>query len=723
MLQIIHRLTILTAILLYNVLTFSQSIPGEINYQGILKDASGNLVPNGNYEMSFRIYDSETGGTSLWLETKTINISDGVFSTQLGSINPIDIPFESAYWLGVTIGSNNELTPRIRFTSVPYSHMSMTVPDGSLTSEKISSGQVVKNINGLTDGVNLTAGSNIIITPSGNTLTISGTGGGGGTVTQVNTGSGLTGGPITSTGTISISNNGITSAMLQDNSVSSTKISDGTIVASDIGNNQVVKSINSIKDDVNLLAGSNISITPSGNNITISSTGGSGGIGGSGFSNYLPKFTGTATLGNSIIYENTGNIGIGTTTPEGLLHITRYGDKQLILGHNNQPTREWIFDVDATSKMKLMNENLGTPVTAMTFNSNNGFVGIGDVPLPGSKLDILGGNWDLTSTEGDFRIGNDFYRIKMGISLGGGGIGDAYIGSVGGTNRLFLGAGTTSNNLKTLTLNNNNVGIRMINPLYPLHVESDQLTSAFFTSNSTNAVPRVIQSVYAGTSALDAVAIYGKSVPVNGYGVGAILEGGFYGLVAYATGTSGLTSYAIYGNSSGASTNWAGYFSGNVNVTGSLSKGAGSFKIDHPLDPENKYLYHSFVESPDMKNIYDGTSTTDINGYATVSLPKWFETLNQDFRYQLTVIGEFAQAIIAQEIKDNQFVIRTDKPNVKVSWQVTGIRHDNYANKNRIPVEEYKKGNDIGKYLYPDAYGLPENMGIDYKHKILSTER
>ncbi len=73
-----------------------------------------------------------------------------------------------------------------------------------------------------------------------------------------------------------------------------------------------------------------------------------------------------------------------------------------------------------------------------------------------------------------------------------------------------------------------------------------------------------------------------------------------------------------------------------------------------------------------------------------LQLPNWFEALNQDFRYQLTVIGDFAQAIVAQKIQNNQFVIRTDKPNIEVSWQVTGIRHDKFAEKNRIPVEENK---------------------------------
>ena len=137
--------------------------------------------------------------------------------------------------------------------------------------------------------------------------------------------------------------------------------------------------------------------------------------------------------------------------------------------------------------------------------------------------------------------------------------------------------------------------------------------------------------------------------------------------------------------------------------TGNLSKGGGSFKIDHPLDPENKYLYHSFVESPDMKNIYDGNVTTDANGEVTVQLPDWFEALNRDFRYQLTVIGTFAQAIVAEKIKGNRFVIKTSALKVEVSWQVTGIRQDAFANKHRIQVEEAKPERERGYYLHPGS--------------------
>ena len=112
---------------------------------------------------------------------------------------------------------------------------------------------------------------------------------------------------------------------------------------------------------------------------------------------------------------------------------------------------------------------------------------------------------------------------------------------------------------------------------------------------------------------------------------------------------------------------------GDLNVSGTLSKGAGSFRIDDPLDPKNKYLQHSFVESPDMMDIYNGVATFDESGKAHVELPNYFEALNRDFRYQLTPIGAFAPLYIEKEIKDNHFTIAGGENRMRVSWQVTGI--------------------------------------------------
>jgi hypothetical protein len=172
----------------------------------------------------------------------------------------------------------------------------------------------------------------------------------------------------------------------------------------------------------------------------------------------------------------------------------------------------------------------------------------------------------------------------------------------------------------------------------------------------------------------------------------------------------------VYGQASGGSSSYAGIFSGSVDVSGTLSKGAGSFKIDHPLDPANKYLYHSFVESPDMKNVYDGVAVLDGSGEAWVALPDWFEALNRDFRYQLTALDAPGPNLhVADRISGNRFRIAGGEPGASVSWQVTGIRHDPYAEAHRIPVEEAKTGRERGRYRHPEVHGAPASAGVLYE--------
>ena len=196
----------------------------------------------------------------------------------------------------------------------------------------------------------------------------------------------------------------------------------------------------------------------------------------------------------------------------------------------------------------------------------------------------------------------------------------------------------------------------------------------------------------------------GVGVSASNSSTGGVVESGAatYLINAYV-GTTGKFNVDYSGD---------GYFAGNLDVKGKLTKGSGSFKIDDPLDPANKYLSHSFVESPDMMNVYNGNITTDKHGLATVVLPNYFEALNRDFRYQLTVIGQFAQAIVAKKISNNRFEIRTSKPSVEVSWQVTGIRHDAYANANRIPTEEEKPPQEQGRYLHPELFGASSDQAI-----------
>jgi hypothetical protein len=141
-------------------------------------------------------------------------------------------------------------------------------------------------------------------------------------------------------------------------------------------------------------------------------------------------------------------------------------------------------------------------------------------------------------------------------------------------------------------------------------------------------------------------------------------------------------------------------------VPGALEAGENNSRIDHPLDPANKYLVHSSVQSSEMMNIYTGNIVTDELGLATVKLPDWFEAENSDFRYQLTVLDErFAQAVISKKIQNGQFTIHTNASNVEVSWQITAIRQDSYAKAHPLVVEQLKPASERNFYLHPELYG------------------
>jgi hypothetical protein len=248
-----------------------------------------------------------------------------------------------------------------------------------------------------------------------------------------------------------------------------------------------------------------------------------------------------------------------------------------------------------------------------------------------------------------------------------------------------------------------------------VQTQTTSQTSIYGQSTSGYGVVGVSSSSVGlyGSSTED-VAIYGTSTKGAGVFGSSDYGDGTYG---YSQQASGVVAFSVNGLGLLASSvnNYAGYFSGKVRVTGLLEKPAGSFKIDHPLDPENRYLYHSFVESPDMKNIYDGVATLDANGDASVELPAWFEALNYDFRYQLTCHGGFAPVYIAEEIAGNRFRIAGGRQGMQVSWQVTGVRHDAYAQAHRIPVEQDKAEQDRGSYMYPTEHGQPATKLEQYQ--------
>ncbi|HMH89730.1 MAG TPA: hypothetical protein VK586_01465 [Streptosporangiaceae bacterium] len=206
--------------------------------------------------------------------------------------------------------------------------------------------------------------------------------------------------------------------------------------------------------------------------------------------------------------------------------------------------------------------------------------------------------------------------------------------------------------------------------------------------------------------------VQGPGTAITGRAGGAVSTIGVHGI-----GYIGLQGEGQFGMvATGAVL--AGSFNGRVQVTadltvgGSIRKGGGGFRIDHPADPAGKYLSHSFVESPDMLNVYAGTAVTGDDGTVTVALPDFFEALNREHRFQLTPVGELALATVDGPVQENSFAIRTDRPGVTVCWQVTGVRQDKWAQAHRIPVEEDKPDGERDRFLHPDLHGQPADRGV-----------
>ncbi len=414
---------------------------------------------------------------------------------------------------------------------------------------------------------------------------------------------------------------------------------------------------------------------------------------GSGTPGQLVKWTSSTLVGDAVISEDgSGRIGIGTTAPTSKLTVQ--GMIETTLGGYKFP--------DGTVQTTAFNPG-------QFVRSLNGLQG--NVTLAG------GANVTITPNGNTLTIAttNVLTGVAHDATLKGDGTAATPLGL-----RLPLALRGSTNNgaalLDVETTGETSTGI--------LGRGGDSTGKGgtglvSLGGNSTQSAGGDAVRVIAGDGVNGGVAFFGQGGNALKSGLGgdgAFVEGG----IGMGTGNKGGVGLSVlHGRGiNGATDGLAGEFFGDVLITGNLSKGGGSFKIDHPLDPENKYLYHSFVESPDMMNIYNGNVTTDANGEATVALPDWFEALNQDFRYQLTVIGTFAQAIVAQKVKGNSFVVKTNAPNVEVSWQVTGIRHDAYANKHRIQVEEQKPEDERGLYLHPDAFSQPEDKGVQFFHRV-----
>ena len=250
-------------------------------------------------------------------------------------------------------------------------------------------------------------------------------------------------------------------------------------------------------------------------------------------------------------------------------------------------------------------------------------------------------------------------------------------------------------------LSNANMGIGLPTPVAKL----DVLGNGNFVASAVGVTALSAQATDATNSN---VAISGLADGAGGAGVVGEAENG-----GLAVGVWGLSS-----------SGFAGQFSGNVNVSGTLSQGSSNVRIDDPVDPAGKYLYHASVESSEMMNIYTGNVVLDGSGAGVVQLPTWFEALNADFRYQLTAVGGPGPGLyVAQEIQSNTFRIAGGTPGLKVSWQVTGVRQDAFARANPLVVEVEKSERERGYYIHPQLFGQSSAQSIEWAQHPLQMKK
>jgi hypothetical protein len=658
-----------------------------VRFSGTVRDAQG-TARTGSTTLTFAIYADGEGGSPLWLETQTTTLDrDGRYQVLLGATQPNGLPLAlfasgDARWLGVRAGEEPEQT-RVLLVSVPYALKAAdaeTIAGKPLSAFVLAGDKTGTGPDGLTyvDARVLKNGlSGAPAPPEGagspgylgmfqdaTTLVNSvvfqnGTGIGVGTTAPAAAFHGV--GTAAPAALFDVYSNALGALPVVFRAARGTPLAPTAVQTDDILGGLAVRGYGTNT----FSAGQGQVMFKAAENWTNAAHG-----------TYL-QFTTTPVGGSAWVermrIDPAGNVGIGTTTPTSKLHVVTTA---------GVPFPGTLTDL---SVFPAAVAGVAAPVTG---------VSIGVLGQAGTSTGVGVVGW---SASADMPA-----MIAWNGAASGSGTGLwATSSSADGRAIEAESMATTGNSTAIAATSNSPAGPTVM----IRNLGGGTVLSGTSGSPGTEVFSFAPTGIWLGADTIvgnnGTLSVAGNATLNRDAGVnGSLTVGDFSNLLGNVSvgGGIGFGQVLIVHGSEGVGC--------NLSVGGDLTKASGSFKIDHPLDPGNKYLRHSFVESPDMLNVYSGIAVLDRRGQAIVELPAYFEALNTDVRYQLTPIGAPAPRLhVAQKVSGNRFKIAGGAPGMEVSWQVTGVRQDAWAKAHPIRPEEDKVGAEKGTYLHPELFG------------------